>query len=211
MSKDWFITRSGVRVVPLHLVMGDIRIDDIAWSLAHQNRAIGHWGTYSVAQHAVHAADLVLERTGDTMKALMALHHDDSEAYLGDIIRPLKERSGFKKYVEAEAYTQDLIYSYFGLLDVANIPAARAAIRDADDAMLVAEIEDLAADCAEHNEHLAEFKVERFPLQIVPWTADGANKEYLRCHDDLAKAARRFGVVPHVPIVSYRRGTLTRG
>ncbi len=46
---------------------------------------------YSVAEHSVVLAKKVLEETGCTEKALSALLHDASEAYLGDVARPLKQ------------------------------------------------------------------------------------------------------------------------
>ncbi len=67
-----------------------IRIEDIAQSLAFLCRFNGHVKFhYSVAQHSLLVADLVCARHGPAL-ALTALMHDAPEAYLGDLISPLK-------------------------------------------------------------------------------------------------------------------------
>lgn len=63
-----------------------ILITDIADSLAKQCRFNGHIPRfYSVAQHCCIVADLLPARLG-----LYGLLHDAHEAYIGDIIRPVK-------------------------------------------------------------------------------------------------------------------------
>lgn len=61
-------------------------IEDIAHALAYTSRFGGHAvGAYSVAQHCVRAAELADH--GDRLWALM---HDAPEAYMGDLVSPLK-------------------------------------------------------------------------------------------------------------------------
>jgi hypothetical protein len=69
-----------------------ITLDDIAHGLAYTCRYSGQCADYySIAQHAVMCARYVLGVKGGThQEAMAALHHDDAEAFLGDIVRPLK-------------------------------------------------------------------------------------------------------------------------
>lgn len=63
---------------------GDIRIDDIASALSRTTRFGGHCDFYSVAEHSVIASCL-----SDT-HPLEVLMHDAAEAYVGDVVKPLK-------------------------------------------------------------------------------------------------------------------------
>ena len=85
---------------PVHLYSGklfyvldpkveDIELEDIAQSLSRTCRYNGHIEApfYSVAQHCVLASMFV---NGDAKMAKTALFHDATEAYIGDIVKPLK-------------------------------------------------------------------------------------------------------------------------
>jgi hypothetical protein len=72
-----------------------IRLPDIAHALSNICRYGGHCKHfYSVAQHAVFCAERVKREGYGIKKQLAALHHDDAEAFLGDIPRPLKPLLG---------------------------------------------------------------------------------------------------------------------
>lgn len=75
---------------------GNIRLDDVAHALANTCRFGGHCKTfYSVAEHAVFVSMRLERKGGRPALCLSGLHHDDAEAYLGDIPRPLKPLLGF--------------------------------------------------------------------------------------------------------------------
>lgn len=99
---DTIATFSGKRVPPLNMELDDIDIVDIAHALAHICRYGGHSvGHLSVARHSIWASQIV-EPMGNPVITLTALLHDAAEAYLGDIVRPLKRTDGFKAYLVAE-------------------------------------------------------------------------------------------------------------
>ena len=80
-------TRSGRRVALLNPSPSQIVIGDIAHGLAHQCRFNGQTSKfYSVAQHSVLVASILPREL-----RLAGLLHDASEAYLGDVVQPLKD------------------------------------------------------------------------------------------------------------------------
>lgn len=84
----------------------NIYLEDIAHALANICRYGGHCATfYSVAEHAVFVSKR-LERKGYSRETqLYGLHHDDAEAFLGDIPRPIKPLLG--RIYKAMTYAMD--------------------------------------------------------------------------------------------------------
>lgn len=79
-------TFMGHRFYPLEPCIDDVDIEDIAHGLAYQCRFNGQTSSfYSVAQHSLLVASIV-----PPALRLSALLHDAAEAYLGDIVKPLK-------------------------------------------------------------------------------------------------------------------------
>ena len=83
---------SGRAVDLIDPLPSQIHFGDIAEGLAKIARFAGATpaGPYSVAQHCVIGADILLERTKDPRLALAFLLHDAHEAYIGDITSPAK-------------------------------------------------------------------------------------------------------------------------
>nr|CAB4128429.1 COG1896 Predicted hydrolases of HD superfamily [uncultured Caudovirales phage] len=111
----------------------DVRIADIAWALANVNRFGGHVGACSVAVHSLNVMERFVRKFGYLRQsypnaALHALLHDASEAYLGDVISPLKVL--LPSYRELEARVQAAIWEAFEL--DAPDPQVAAAIKEAD-------------------------------------------------------------------------------
>lgn len=81
----WVQTNSGKRFYPLDPRAEEVDIKDIAKALSKIARFNGHVDRfYSVAEHSIRVAQLVKE---DKLEALL---HDSTEAYIGDLTRPLK-------------------------------------------------------------------------------------------------------------------------
>jgi 5'-deoxynucleotidase YfbR-like HD superfamily hydrolase len=118
----------------------EILIADIARGLAHTCRFGGQTSTfYSVAQHSVLVSHLVPE-----IWALEGLMHDAAEAYVGDIVGPLKQLVPDFKRIEVSV--ERAIEARFGLA----FDECRPLIKDADLRMLRTEQRDLTAGHA-HN------------------------------------------------------------
>lgn len=104
----------------------DIAVIDIATALSKLCRYTGQVEAfYSVAQHECLVADLV-----DPYLAFPALHHDDSEAYLGDMSSKLKHAPFMAGYRHLEGLWATAIDEAF---DIRLTPEERHHIKVADD------------------------------------------------------------------------------
>ena len=131
MSQATIVTSTGLCFDILEPALDMICIEDIAHSLSQVNRFTGHGKfPYPVSQHSRLGSYRV-----PPVYALRFLLHDASEAYIGDMNRPLKHftTAGFE-YRQVEAPLQALIYYKFGL--AAEDPEI---IHEIDNQMLYAE------------------------------------------------------------------------
>jgi hypothetical protein len=165
---NWSQTFTGRAFWPLDPRPEDVDIHDIAHALSNVCRFGGHCKRfYSVAQHSVHVHDLVIETRPDL--GFQALFHDAAEAYIGDMIRPLKEdmhdfRKAEKKIIQA-------ILSKFGMSDVGH-----DVIRDADNSLLLAEKRDLLE---KEPYPWCDLGVEPYSTKINPWSPERAMALFL--------------------------------
>lgn len=121
-------------VTPLHMQPEQVHINDIARALSRICRFNGHVAGYiSVAEHSVMVSYLVPEEL-----ALEGLLHDASEAYLGDMTRPVKRHPDMASYVEAEERAHLAVATAFGL----NYPH-HADVSAADNQQLAWEIDNM--------------------------------------------------------------------
>jgi len=125
------LTRSGRRVSILEPKTEEIDIDDIAWGLSSICRYSGHTSQfYSVAQHSVFVS-LMVPQEGDL--PLWGLLHDAAEAYIGDVVAPLKIL--LPRYRNIEDNLERTIYESFGLFG-----PRPAIVKETDLRMLATEI-----------------------------------------------------------------------
>lgn len=104
-------TYTGRKVNPLTMTASDVSIVDIAASLARQCRYNGHVDSFlSVARHSMWVSEML----PDHLK-MAGLLHDAAEAYLGDLVRPLKHGPMGTLYLEAEEHVEQVIAKAFGL------------------------------------------------------------------------------------------------
>lgn len=106
---DWMQTFTGRKFYPMHPSPEDVFPEDIAHALSLLCRYNGHvLRFYSVAEHCILLSHAVSEEN-----ALWALLHDATEAYVGDMVRPLKR--SMPQYVEAEDRVMRAIAERFGI------------------------------------------------------------------------------------------------
>lgn len=134
---DWMQTISGVQFYPLDPRPEEVRIRDIAWSLARVCRFGGHilLDHYSVAEHSVLVSRVLPRRL-----ALQGLLHDATEAYCQDLVRPVKKGVGHA-YADIEGAIWRAIAQRFGLPEYLDVE-----VKQADDAVLLAEKKVLLLD-----------------------------------------------------------------
>lgn len=103
---------------PLDMTVDDVDIADIAHALALSCRYGGHsHGHLSVARHSLWVcADVELHEPWDWQLLMTALLHDASEAYIGDMIRPLKHRPEMAMFREVEARIEATIAERYSLI-----------------------------------------------------------------------------------------------
>ncbi|MCF5056757.1 phosphohydrolase [Pseudomonas proteolytica] len=96
----WILTQSGQQFDLLRPTASMIKPVDIAHALSRLCRFNGHTQAhYSVAQHSLIVASLV-----PAEHQLVALLHDATEAYIGDMTRPLKAVLPEYQYVEHQIW-----------------------------------------------------------------------------------------------------------
>lgn len=130
----FIVTYTGRRFPLATPLPGDVNRYDLAHALANLCRFGGHCRFFSVAQHCVQVAELV-----EPEQRLAALLHDAHEAYLGDVVRPLKKMLG-PEYADLASGCDAAICDHFRL-DRLAIHAA--AIRHADELALAVEAANL--------------------------------------------------------------------
>jgi hypothetical protein len=139
----WMRTASGMKVTPFELQPSMVNINDIAHALARIGRFGGHAaGFISVAAHSVHVMQRVQLVTDDPQVHLTALLHDASEAYIGDIIRPIKKHPLLGSILmAAEERIHAVVAEVFGTI----YPHPEVVVQ-ADDARLAWEMENIRDD-----------------------------------------------------------------
>ena len=110
-------TYSGRKFPPMEISAENIYLEDIAHALSLLCRGGGHIKYfYSVGQHSINCANEAKARGWSDRLVLACLLHDASEAYISDIIRPVKVH--LSNYLEIENMMMQAVLERFGLGDL---------------------------------------------------------------------------------------------
>jgi len=158
----WILTQSGQQFDLLRPTASMIKPVDIAHALSRLCRFNGHTRAhYSVAQHSLIVASLV-----PVEHQLVALLHDATEAYIGDMTRPLKAVMPEYQYVEQQIW--------LAVCDRFDIPADLPdCVKKADMVALATERRDLMPEHPGERDCLRG--VQPMKETIVPFSAESAS------------------------------------
>lgn len=175
---SWMQTYTSKKFYPTAPVVEDIDIIDIAHSLSMQCRYNGHVHTfYSVAEHCI-LMSYALEKTYPDRPDLWleALLHDATEAYVGDMVRPLKIQ--MPEFQAAEEVVAIAIGERFGVRQSCDMSPE---VKDADNRILTNERLNLLG------EPPAEWSSTAEPLDvpIYAWSPHIAEIQYLKRFNQL--------------------------
>lgn len=163
---DWMQTFTGRQFFPLDPRPEDIDARDIAHALSMVCRFGGHVDRfYSVAEHCVLMSWAVSVADGPA-----ALLHDAAEAYVGDMVRPLKYNLDLYREIEAGIWIA--IAERFNV-DV-EIPVS---VKEADLRILVTERNTLMK--APPVPWFAGEDVKPLPVPVSGWNPRRAEEQYL--------------------------------
>lgn len=158
-----------------------IDIEDIAHALSNVCRWGGHCKFYSVAEHSVLAYWLAFADEPDNLDLQLAvLLHDATEAYIGDMPKPLKIM--ISQYNDIEYRIDHLIKEKYG----SRVPQSKDAIKYYDLIMFKKEREDL----------FEKHPIEGVDLPDVPyydsfdlncWEPSRAKAEFLQAYSEVGQ------------------------
>lgn len=133
-------TFTGKKFDPLNMTTEDVSLMDIAHALSLMCRGGGHLKHfYSVGQHSINCMKEAKARNYPERIQLACLLHDASEAYIADIIRPVKVH--LPDYYKIEDEITNCIFKKFGLSYLSEEEAA--AWKQIDDEILDHELKNL--------------------------------------------------------------------
>lgn len=182
-KKNYITTIGGKSFNPLCPSADDIDIDDIAHSLSLICRANGHFKQFfSVARHCINCAAEAHARGYSSRIQLLSLLHDSTEAYIGDMTRPLKRQLDY--YCECENKLYAVILSAF---DIAT-PSTEEnfAVKDIDDCMLYHEFYTFNGDCLFDNAPPIHIEIKKSEKDFCT-----TKKEYLELYYKLYKEGKK--------------------
>ena len=138
-------TFTGKRFDPMQMTPEEVSLRDIAHALSLLCRGGGHMKYfYTVGLHSLNCAREAASRGWSDRLVLACLLHDASEAYLSDIIRPVKVH--LSNYLEIEDQIMSVIWQHFQL---ELTPEEHKKWKQIDDEILDSELKEMFSGEAE--------------------------------------------------------------
>lgn len=171
--------KSGRYLDLLHPMAVDFTFNDIAHGLAMICRFGGQCDQfYSVAEHSVHCASQAAKDGASTIEQAAVLMHDAAEAFVGDMVRPLKvEDAVYRKAEERMLHCIEAKYCI-------EFAGAAKLIKQIDNEMLIAER--LALFTADGVKWPGEDSVRKLEVVFPCWSPSRAKSKFI----ERAKALR---------------------
>lgn len=192
---NWLQTVGGRAFFPLDPRPEDIDIEDIAHALSFVCRFGGHCREfYSVAEHSVRVSHAIAYAGGTPLAQLSGLLHDAAEAYIGDMVWPLKQDHALSGYKQIEQAIENAISRRF------EVPFGLPIVKRYDLVLLSTEKRDLMRNGSSGSNVEANAARERLgawhsdyvpPLdtRIDPWSPKVA-RAYFLSHFNYLKGLR---------------------
>lgn len=156
----WMQTSLGISFYPLDPRPQDIEIQDVARALSRICRFGGHTRRfYSVAEHCLLVSMYVPQEF-----AGHALLHDLAEAYIGDMVRPLKLVPEMVAFRDAELAIEKCAAQRFGLVWTDD---AVAAVKTIDNRLLRNEVGALMTNPSAFIERMDNVQLLRIPHNVI--------------------------------------------
>jgi RNAse (barnase) inhibitor barstar len=169
----WFVTSSGEKFFPLNPNVHEIQIKDIAFALSNICRFGGHVEFYSVAEHCCHVSDAC-----PPALKFLGLMHDATEAYMGDMVRPLKQQMDF--YREVEDMLWNVVARAF------NLPLSVEQVKIYDNRALLAERNYLMVEGPNTRDWYWDHAgLKPLDCQIKCWPPQVARREFMNRYNQL--------------------------
>jgi hypothetical protein len=178
----WMQTFCGVKFDLERPTPEMVVLDDIAHALAYTTRFGGHCGRYySVAEHSLLVAlqlGLGPFETAGRDLFRWGLMHDAAEAYVGDLLQPLRLLPELAAFRLVEARVLEAIRLRFGLPPLEEY---KSDVREADLQLLALE------SCSVLGGQVEPWAVTQEPAEVVIefWSPERAEQEFLNAADAL--------------------------
>ena len=182
----WIQTITGRKFDFDHVEGSEVDIEDVAHSLSHQCRFMGHSRVfYSIAEHCIRIWKQLREEGYPLSIQKWGLLHDAAEAYTSDIPRPLKH--WIRHYCPAfdllEERVERHVWDSFGL--TGDLPLE---VKIADARMLLTEKRDLLAEAPQpwEFEQVSDPKLTPYPhVRIHPVMPPTIKAEFLLAYQTI--------------------------